>query len=281
MPFDKVVEIDAKGAIIAPPSGSSWRTFGSPIGAGKPKRGELADGPPWPADPDDSAGFRELHESPAVSMFAADDDLLETWLDTQPDDRDPRYWELPARQLSARIPDVVAVAQSMVGHALTVRGRHFGNIVTATGVPRASNDPARRRHAYDRLDLELDRDAPRATFFNFIAAPEVDYSVPSQASYVWAYLDHIRIVPVAPLRVWAEQIDYLSTDAFAVDVAELATADQQVELTLRVRHDDRITPYSPITIDGDRYNITSVEREFGAGRRRFLLLRCRRYVAAP
>ena len=299
MPFDKLVDIQARGAALDAPTGSTWRTFGSPIGAGQIVAGEQAAAPPWPSDPDDSSSFRELPENPNVSIFACDDALLESWLDTQPDDRDAMYWDLAARKLSRTIPEldvlraasgeaelnaaraaITAAEARFIGRVLSVRGVVFGSVISANYVARSSIHVENNRSHYDRVDLVLDRDLPRATFFDFVQLGSADYTVPSESNYSHAYLDPLALLPLSTLRVWAEETDYLSTDSYAVDVVNLETADHRIDLVLRVRHDDRITPFSPVTVDGARYNIVSVEREVGAGRRRYMLLRARRHLAA-
>ena len=269
--------IDARGSSLDAPTGGSWRTFGSPIGAGQPVNGHLLDSPPWPANPTDDAGFRELDESPDVSLFVADDNLLETWLDTQ--DGSPEYWTLPARQLSLRVAGGTAIALAMVGRTLAVRGNVFGVVTAATFVPRVSTNIANHRNSYDRFDLTLDRDAPRLTIYDFVAVPDVDYTNQDEGGYVWAYLDPTSFFSVVRFTGWCEIIDTVSVDTLAVDVDESQqVADQRIETTVRVRYDPRITPFSSATIDGESYGISSVEEEVGAGRRRFMTLSLRRFA---
>ena len=275
--LDRTLTIRGRGVDLAPPVGGSWRTFGSPIGAGQPVGGILADSPPWPADAADDSGFRELPESPAVSLFVANNTLLESWLDTQ--DGSPSYWELAARQLSQGVADGTGIADAMVGRTLAVRGLVFGVVVAAQFVPRQSTNRDLHRHATDRIDLTLDRDAPRLTYYDFIGVPSVDRSMQDEASYVWGFLDPVALFTVSTFDAWCEVIDTLSVDSLAVNIEEVEqVSDQRIEATIRVRYDDRITPFSSLTLAGDTYSVSSVQEEIGAGRRRFMVLRARRYA---
>lgn len=281
MPFDKIVNISARGGSLEAPEGSSWRNFGSPIGAGVVQGGAYTSYPgPYPADADDNEYFAELTENPLVSIFAADDNLLETWLDTQPDDAAPEYWDVAARKLSHRIPNPNEASLQMVGLAISVRGRFFGRIIAATGVSRPSNNVANNRQYYDRIDLTLDRDAPRLTLYDHLSVPDIDRTEWNEPQYVWGYLDPVALYAVDQLRVWGEEVGYSSTDALLVDAAELSVSDQSVELELRVRYNPMITTFSTIQVDGVQYNVLSVSNEVGAGRRRFMMLRCHRYLLA-
>ena len=264
---------------------STWHRL--PAGAGARSVLRLAPGNPWAASwltPPRGRltrrtipGFRELPESPAVSLWVADDTLLESWLDTQ--DGSPSYWELAARQLSLGIADGTGLAAAMVGKVLTVRGLVFGTVTTAVFVPRQSTNTDLHRHAYDRFDLVLDTDLPRATIYDFIGVPSVDYTMQNEQGYSWAYLDPTALFTVSTFDAWCEVLDTLSVDSLAVDISESEQlGDQRIETTLRVRYDDRITPFSTVTLAGDTYSVASVQEEIGAGRRRFMVVRARRFA---
>ena len=227
MPLDRIVEIVGRETAVEAPTGSTWRTFGSPVGAGKVRRSALTPEPaeyefpwsttgPWRADPDDSSFFRELRETRFMTIFAGDDALVEEWLDTQADDEAPRYWDWPEpRALSAQIDPEYDVAP-MVGTRVVIRGREFGTVQQALLTTRSGDQATEGRNAYDRIDFELDRDAPTLTFtdgFN-------DFTNWNESQYVWGYLDVVRLFRPTRTRVWAEVVDQSSVDA---DWSTLAT----------------------------------------------------------
>lgn len=283
--LDRLITIRSRTAEVEAPGGGSWRTFGSPIGAGVVRRSMLVDEPgPYLPDEFDAAPFRELTlDSQLAAVFPADAALLEAWLDTQ--DENPEYYRPEARRLGSRLADDAArtaVSTSLVGTAMVVRGQFFGTVTAAPAVAAASADPLRGRHATDRWDVQIDRDVARFTFFDPTPVlgrqPYLEWTDPR---YLWGFLDVVRFYVLSSRAAWCEVVDVVSSDALAIDTETASDIfDQRIDLTVRVRYDPLIAPFSAAVFEGANYNIRSVREETERGRRRFMLLELQRLARA-
>lgn len=254
MPLDRIVGIGSLGDNLNPGSGAEWRSFGPDLINGR-----------------DIPEFSNEGERPLFRIFACDTALLEAWLDTQGDD--PYYPELRARRLSVEVEQAAgdALAASMVGANLQVRGQVYG-IVTAATFVRRTQDLNTSRAGYSRWDLTMDRDMPRGTCWRF----EGDLATggPVEISqldpeYVWCYLDRVWLRQGTFRQVWGEFLDLRSEDRFTVGDDNLESASRAVTAEVRVRFDPRIDTDSVFTIEGRSFEVQSVREDLQRPRQRF------------
>ena len=280
--LDRVLTIHSVvGSDLPAPEGSSWRTYGSPIGAGEyDENGRLLDGPPWVEDLDDTAVFRAWPDPPGreLALFVADDTLLDSWADMQTPPIDIHRQD--ARALSLEVVEATGdqLATQMVGQTLRVRGLVFSDVTAAVFVRRSETLNTHGRHGYSRFNLTLESPTPEQTYYVYDSeADRLERVTHGDAGYIWGYLDESEMVSFMDRAAWCEILDLTAIDQLSLTIDTVDSGRSQIDILVRVRSDEDIEADNEFTLDGDRYQVRTVTDEIEGGRGRFKRLAARRY----